>query len=105
MQNAQRNPLDLDHMFHRMSLCLWFPVIRELESAGERAKSDSVTDQAAVKDTILWRVSIRICVEISMSNLKLCELDNILGREEAELELLTIGLKVRNCIRQSKKRN
>jgi hypothetical protein len=34
-----------------------------------------------------------------MSDLKLCELDNILRREEAELELLTVGLKVRNCIR------
>jgi hypothetical protein len=40
-----------------------------------------------------------------MSDLKLCELDNILRREEAELEFLTVGLKVRNCIRRSKKSN
>jgi hypothetical protein len=53
MQNARRNPLDLDHMFHRMSLCLLSPVIRVLESAEERATGDSGTDQAAVKDTIL----------------------------------------------------
>jgi len=49
-------------------------------------------------------MSVRVGVEVSMSDFKFCELDDILRGEETKLELLAIGVTIRVFLRQSDKR-